>query len=532
MITRVFPLELLANSMKKILREVFTRYGRVPEKGPKAGLPYQLQTCGPLTRNGLFNTVDSSVQHLLLLYVRRSEAKTLISQRHIVSRFVREFFESKQLRLMPHNWLLLLRLFADFVFITGIPQTLEDRREAPEWHERAVKLLEQCALIVNKSLDQSNWLPFPGKRQYVFRDPNALPLTSSESATNAIAEQMLEAGGDEQLSPTSPYRQAHQPSPPLDIAAQMKHSHSDADIVRAFDGQQSSSQQQLPQSRTVLDVQQLSSATDVSSISTSTNSQQPYSSQSQMDRSNLPSMTPIIMGATPGGVPYFATQSVASDNQKSDGARGQQQQNANVFLLRRCPFQDTYLFALQSLALLAEVALVLLDVMYRNEEKRGDAIASAIEQVVTFSLPILKARGGSAITFAFMRAAAHLYSGRRPQANANPKTNASLTYLPTPLGLVTFVSTRPLWKGQVAQFFFEAPFFQLNPSSDIAAHIGTGPELLDSWSIIVEHLISQDKSTLREVLGTSRFWNLKFNCIACFNSVHFLLRLFLTNIFV
>ena len=193
--------------------------------------------------------------------------------------------------------------------------------------------------------------------------------------------------------------------------------------------------------------------------------------------------TPIFLGTSPGGVPILQTENVASESQsaiKSAGAKNQQP-NANVFVLRRCPLQDTYLFALQSLTLLSEVALVLLDVMYRNDEKRGDAIASALDPVVTFSLPILKARGGNAITFAFMRAAAHLYSGRRPQANANLKANAQPVYLPTPQGLVTFVSTRPLWKGAVSQYLFDAPFFQLNPPSDVSVHIGSGPELLDSW---------------------------------------------------
>ena len=494
MINKVFTLEALANSVKKILREAFARYARVPEKGPKACLPNQLQSCGPLTRNGLFNTVDSSALHILLLYMRRFDAALLMRQRLVISRFVREFFDQKQLRLLPHNWLLLLRLFADFVFLTGIPQTLDDRKEAPEWHERAVKLLEQCALIVSKSVDQSNWLPFPSKRQYVFRDPNALPLPASEVAidgltSQATSETALEVGNDEQVSPSSPFRQ-----PPLD-SAQLKHSRSDADITRAPDASPAQ-QQQLSQSRTVLDVQLLASATEVSSTATL---------PSQSDRSLVASgahQSPVFMGGTsPGGVPIFQTQTLSSDSQsatKSAGAKNQQQ-NANVFVLRRCPIQETYLFALQSLTLLSEVALVLLDFMYRNDEKRGDAIASALEPVVTYSLPILKARGGNAITFAFMRAAAHLYSGRRPQANL--KQNASQLYLMTPQGLVTFVSSRPLWKGAVSQYFFDAPFFQLDPPADVSAHIGSGPELLDSWSIIIEHLISQDKSTCREVLG-------------------------------
>ncbi|GAA53094.1 protein dopey-1 homolog [Clonorchis sinensis] len=117
--------------------------------------------------------------------------------------------------------------------------------------------------------------------------------------------------------------------------------------------------------------------------------------------------------------------------------------------------------AVQAMELLAEHMASLLDFVYKSDEK--DRIPAFLASILSSIFPYLRVRMPS----------------NSQHFTAASKLLASVS---------SFQYTRRAWRREVLDLFFEPVFFQMNAFA------------LQSWNLIIDNLMTQDKSTFKEVL--------------------------------
>ncbi|TGZ65214.1 hypothetical protein CRM22_005981 [Opisthorchis felineus] len=117
--------------------------------------------------------------------------------------------------------------------------------------------------------------------------------------------------------------------------------------------------------------------------------------------------------------------------------------------------------AVQAMELLAEHMASLLDFVYKSDEK--DRIPAFLASILSSIFPYLRVRMPS----------------NSQHFTAASKLLASVS---------SFQYTRRAWRREVLDLFFEPVFFQMNAFA------------LQSWNLIIDNLMTQDKNTFKEVL--------------------------------